>query len=1178
MASNRSLIARFGADVSGFTKGVRDAGKELTGLEKTAAQAGAAIGKVVGGSIRGGLDVVSSAVRGTVNTVANASAVAAGAVVAVGAASVKAGVSYNVLQQRSRAAFTTILGSAPKAEQMMADIAKFASTSPFPRQAFIEGTQQLLAFGYSAKEIIPTFDAIQNAVAATGGSAEDLESITRVFAQVRSSGKITADVFNQLGARGINAAELIGRGMGMTADQVRTSVSKGTLDAGKAMAALTDQMNRRYAGAAAGLKGTWVGATDRIKGAMRDVGSAIVTPFIDPKGGGYAITWANKVADLFRALEPQIGGMLTAAFKPLRPILDGVGTAMDRVVAAVKGLQTGGAAGLLDTLKQFAPVIAPIAAGLLTLGGANILGALGPVGAAISAILPGIGPLGAALGVLALTFPQIRAAAASALPAIRDLGAQLGPVLSAALSEAMPHLQSIATTVSVLLSAAIRGLIPLLGRLLGSLAGAIPTIAKTAATLAGALVPAVGKVLDVIGAVRSAGAWLADTNGALTGIAVVVTGVVLPALTVLAARGVATWVQLQVAAVQSAATQVAALYRTAAAATKTAATWVVSAARSSAAWLAANARTAASFVASTTAMVASRVAMLATSAAARVAAAGQWLLNAALTANPIGLVVAALAALVGAVVLAYRNSETFRRIVQAAWQGIQVAVSYAWNSIIKPALTALTNFFRVTVPAAATFLRDRTVAAWTSLRDGVVGRVTGMRDTAAAAVTGLRDRVVGSMTGLRDRATGLATGLHDAVTGKFRALADAATRIFGAVADTVGRAFGGIGDKVRGPLRTVFGWLNETMIRPLNTVTSKFGLTVPSLPKLHTGGPVPGRGERDYRLLGGEGVLNRRAMRLLGGPRGLSLLNAGGPADWFRKGSEWINTQVKQLLAKGAEVALKAVLDPIAGMVAAHAAGVPIVGDLTAGVVRQLIGRASAWGKTKDAEAEAAAGPDAGTVATGSVGSGPWVRPVAARVGTGYLGYPRHYGVDMPAGTGTPVHAVSEAMVASVRHLTSSYGKHVILRHAGNLYTLYAHLSAISVAAGQTLKAAQVLGRVGSTGNSTGPHLHFETRPGNGYPGPNPVQMMRARGVTLDTGGLLRPGFTLAYNGTGGNETVRTAAQEKALNADPPVVVNVTVNGALDPDAVARQILGLLNGYTARRGGVALGARTRVTG
>lgn len=80
--------------------------------------------------------------------------------------------------------------------------------------------------------------------------------------------------------------------------------------------------------------------------------------------------------------------------------------------------------------------------------------------------------------------------------------------------------------------------------------------------------------------------------------------------------------------------------------------------------------------------------------ATKIWAAGQWVLNAALSANPIGLVIAAVVALVGGIVLAYKNSETFRNVVTTAWEAIKLGVSAAWNGFIKPALDAFMSVIR----------------------------------------------------------------------------------------------------------------------------------------------------------------------------------------------------------------------------------------------------------------------------------------------------------------------------------------------------------------------------------------------------------------------------------------------------------------------------------------------------
>ncbi len=115
--------------------------------------------------------------------------------------------------------------------------------------------------------------------------------------------------------------------------------------------------------------------------------------------------------------------------------------------------------------------------------------------------------------------------------------------------------------------------------------------------------------------------------------------------------------------------------------------------------------------------------------------------------------------------------------------------------------------------------------------------------------------------------------------------------------------------------------------------------------------------------------------------------------------------------------------------------------------------------------------------------SGRFVRPVPGPITSGFgmrmhpiLHYRRmHTGVDMRASYGTPIKAAAAGMVVYAGW-RGGYGKCVIIDHGSGIATLYAHMSRISVRRGQVVKAGQIIGRVGSTGLSTGPHLHFEVR------------------------------------------------------------------------------------------------------
>jgi murein DD-endopeptidase MepM/ murein hydrolase activator NlpD len=83
--------------------------------------------------------------------------------------------------------------------------------------------------------------------------------------------------------------------------------------------------------------------------------------------------------------------------------------------------------------------------------------------------------------------------------------------------------------------------------------------------------------------------------------------------------------------------------------------------------------------------------------------------------------------------------------------------------------------------------------------------------------------------------------------------------------------------------------------------------------------------------------------------------------------------------------------------------------------------------------------------------------------------------VDISARYGTPIRASGDGVVIYTGW-KGGYGRTVIISHGGNLSTLYAHCSSISVSRGRRVKQGDVIARVGSTGLSTGPHVHFEVR------------------------------------------------------------------------------------------------------
>ncbi|GGS58310.1 M23 family metallopeptidase [Streptomyces violaceus] len=178
--------------------------------------------------------------------------------------------------------------------------------------------------------------------------------------------------------------------------------------------------------------------------------------------------------------------------------------------------------------------------------------------------------------------------------------------------------------------------------------------------------------------------------------------------------------------------------------------------------------------------------------------------------------------------------------------------------------------------------------------------------------------------------------------------------------------------------------------------------------------------------------------------------------------------------------------------------------DLKAGIEQKLEeARSQLQGQ---ADASVAAGACRGAVRLDqpeTAFTSAWVAPVetyelSASYGSGGARWSsRHTGQDFAVPIGTPVRSVGTGRVVRVS-CGGPFGIEIVLKHAGGYYTQYAHLASVAVDQGEHVTPGQWIGQSGTTGNSTGPHLHFETRvtPEMGS-AVNPVSWLEARGVTL---------------------------------------------------------------------------------
>lgn len=197
------------------------------------------------------------------------------------------------------------------------------------------------------------------------------------------------------------------------------------------------------------------------------------------------------------------------------------------------------------------------------------------------------------------------------------------------------------------------------------------------------------------------------------------------------------------------------------------------------------------------------------------------------------------------------------------------------------------------------------------------------------------------------------------------------------------------------------------------------------------------------------------------------------------------------------------------GVTAALGAGVASAADgglpgLSSDVASTITAQADAQGKAAaDAKAAAAkAKKDAAKKADA------WVKPVDKYTlgpvfgKAGGLWTSKHSGQDFSVPSGTPVKSVHKGTVVKAGPWGGgdgpAYGNAIVIKHASGTYTQYAHLSAVQVRPGQQVGAGQQIGLAGSTGNSTGPHLHLEVRTGPNYgTAIEPTGFLRAHGLTV---------------------------------------------------------------------------------
>jgi len=168
-------------------------------------------------------------------TIGGMAAKGAVAIGALGAAAATMGFSTATQLEQVTVGFTTMLGSAEKAQKFLKKLQAFANTTPFEFEDVTGAAQKFLSMGFAAKDVIPMLTAVGDSVAAMGGSAENIDAITTALTQMQIKGKVSGEEIMQLSEQGVPAIQILADSFGVSTGEMSKMISKGDVLSKKAI-------------------------------------------------------------------------------------------------------------------------------------------------------------------------------------------------------------------------------------------------------------------------------------------------------------------------------------------------------------------------------------------------------------------------------------------------------------------------------------------------------------------------------------------------------------------------------------------------------------------------------------------------------------------------------------------------------------------------------------------------------------------------------------------------------------------------------------------------------------------------------------------------------------------------------------------------------------------------------
>lgn len=335
--------------------------------------------------------------------------------------------------QNSTVAMKALLGNAAQADKLVSDLVAKAQGTPFSADQFLDTARSMVAMGVDVDQVIPSVEALGNALAASGRSGEYLNNLGIIYGKIKSQGRIQGDELLQLAELNIPAQRILANQLGMTpadaakwvkegkasADIVIPALNKGIMEGTEGAAGKTIA----YAGLMDKMRETVTGSWGVFKAQMNRVGASMIGPAFNQLPNVL-----NSVSDKFREMANPGGpverwseafsrtGAFEGAVNLFKKIPDALMGGLNGVTTLIEKIESPGAQKVLGTIKgsltDIWGVVKLLWPDLMKIGGAIVTGFGGAA----------IGALRATADVLNVISPLLKA--------ITGAGAALSPVLT----------------------------------------------------------------------------------------------------------------------------------------------------------------------------------------------------------------------------------------------------------------------------------------------------------------------------------------------------------------------------------------------------------------------------------------------------------------------------------------------------------------------------------------------------------------------------------------------------------------------------------------------------------------------------------------------------------------------------------------------------------------------------